>query len=514
VNPNRFRFPRVRRLKDRTGARGLPGRFNPLTMIRNSITAKLLLAFFAVLIVSFSVTSAVTFWLVGSELRDRHRKIEDEQLNVMLALVRSAFRERWSEEMLASAIKVALGPQDRTVYVLDRQGQVIFRTGTEETPPALTAAEFRRVLLGQVYRKREGPAGSGASEWLAAPVNGPPGSPARAVMIRSSGAFQRDVSMFRGVLRDAMLVSMFASAAIVLFVARPITSRLRRMNAAAGTIAKGRFDIRLNEEPRDEIGQLAATLNRMSAELGSLDRMRREWVANVSHDLRSPLTSIGGYVEALLDGAVPREKEKHYLGLIREHTRRMNRLVNDLLDLARIEAGQDEINPVPYNLTEWVRRLLARFEPEFARRNLRFALGGDEEDVWVRADPDAIDRVLTNLVQNAMQFSPPGGMVDVSVVRRGDRAIVAVTDQGPGIPDEELSRIWTRFYKSDKARTAHSGIGLGLSIVRHILERHGTVPQVESDPGAGTRFSFTLPVVVPAPVQPPIPVNGAPSGDF
>ncbi len=476
---------------------GLPVRSDPLAMIRNSITAKLLLAFIAVLIVSFSVTSAVSFWLVGSELRQRHRDIENEQLNVMMVLVRSAFRERWSEDMLASAIRVALGSQNRAVYVLDRQGRVLFRTGPEEKPPALTEAEFRQVLLGQVYRKREGPAGSGAPEWLAAPVGGPPGFPAGAVVIRSSGALQRDVSMFRGILRDAMLVSLLASIAIVLFVARPITSRLRRMNAAAGTIAKGRFDIRLDEEPRDEIGQLAATLNRMAAELGGLDRMRREWVANVSHDLRSPLTSIAGYVEALLDGAVPREKEKHYLDLIREHTLRMNRLVNDLLELARIEAGQDEIRPVTYNLTEWVRRLLARFEPEFARRNLQFALGGDEEDVWVRADPDAIDRVLANLVQNAMQYSPPGGRVDVSVVRRGDRAIVAVTDQGPGIPEDELPRIWTRFYKADKARTAHAGTGLGLSIVRHILKKHGTVPQVESRPGAGTRFSFSLPIAAP-----------------
>jgi len=170
-----------------------------------------------------------------------------------------------------------------------------------------------------------------------------------------------------------------------------------------------------------------------------------------------------------------------------------------LLEVARMEAGQVVLSKVPYNLTEWIRRLLAALHPDFARRKLTVELTGEAEDVWVYADPDRIDQVLSNLLLNAIQFSPDGQTIEVSVERKGKAAVVSVRDYGVGIPPEDLERIWQRFYKSDKARSARSGSGLGLSIVRHVLEQHGTRATVESRPGAGSRFSFELPVVDPKP---------------
>jgi len=474
-------------------------------MIRwNGITVKLLLAFFAVLVISFSVTAAISYWVVRSEIGHRNNRFEEEQLSVAAALVRSAYREKWDREMLRSALQMATGPGNRSLYVVNRSGQVLIKAGPPSNTllPSASEAPVRDALTRGKTTIAAEMEGEGSPRVSAAPVGGPAGNDAQAVVIVSR-EFKRDLNWFTGIFRNVMITTLVTSVVIVFFVSGRMTARLRRMKDAASRIAKGQFDVRLNVRPRDEIGELAESLNRMSQELAGLDRMRREFLANVSHDLRSPLTSIGGYVEAMIDGAVPDDRREAYLGLIREQTRRMNRLVGDLLEMARIEAGQLDITPVPYNLTEWVRRLLAGLDPEFARRSLRFELTGDPEDVWVLADPHRIDQVLNNLLLNAIQFTPNGKSIEVSVARKGDKAVVSVRDEGVGISESNLERIWQRFYKSDKARSAHSGSGLGLSIVQNVLAKHGTSATVESRPGKGSRFSFELPVVDPPPSHRP-----------
>lgn len=197
--------------------------------------------------------------------------------------------------------------------------------------------------------------------------------------------------------------------------------------------------------------------------------MRKDFVANVSHDLRSPLTSIQGFLTALLDGTVPPGRRLHYLLLMKDGTERLIKLVDDLLDLARIEAGQMKIAPVPFNLTELVRQAIARMEPLFLRKQLQVRLLADEErEIKTMADPDRIDQVMINLMQNAIQFSPDGATVEVVLTRKDNRAVIAVRDYGTGI---------------------------GLSIVKHILDLHETSIDVDSVPGKGTTFIFTLPLL-------------------
>jgi len=464
----------------------------------NGITAKLLLAFFAVLLVSFSVTSAISFWFVNSALGHRSNEFEKEQLSVATALVRNAYRENWSLDMLRSALRVATGPMNRTIYLLDGSGKVLLQTGVSdgEQLPLTDPGPLRDVLERGRTVVAQPISGAGSPLLSAAPVNGDERFPAKAVVLFSREP-KREFRGFTGLFRNVMVSTLVSSVIIVFFVSSRMTARLRRMRDAARLIATGNFDVRLDVRPRDEIGELAESLNHMSEELGSLDRMRREFLANVSHDLRSPLTSIGGYVEAMIDGAVPEERRGDYLNLIRGQTQRMNRLVNDLLEMARMEAGQFDITPIPYNLSEWVRRLLAGLDPEFTRRSIHFELTGEPEDVWVFADPHRIDQVLSNLLLNAIQFSPNGKSVEVSIVRKGSSAVVSVRDEGVGIAKENLDRIWQRFYKSDKARSAHAGSGLGLSIVQHVLARHGTAAVVESEPGKGSRFTFELPLAQP-----------------
>lgn len=465
----------------------------------SGITVKLLLAFFAVLLISFAITMFVSDRFVRSQLRDRNDRLEARQLDVTAALVRSAYREQWSRAQLTSALQMSGGP-NRTIVVLNRGGEVVLQSdgpnagGSVDIDPQA----LKETLAARDKRWRPGDAsGEGKIRIAAGPVGGDAAWSAQTILVVSQ-AFQQDFNVFSGLFRNIMITMLVVSTLMVLVVSRGMTARLRRMTQAAGDIAKGRFDVRLPDRHRDEIGELASSLNRMSAELGSLDRMRRDFLANVSHDLRSPLTSIGGFIEAMLDGAVPPDKERHYLGLVREQTQRMNRLVNDLLDMARMEAGQLAISPVPYNLSSWIRGLLARMSPDAERRGIKLELIGDAEDLWVRADPDRIDQALANLVLNAIQFSPNGRTVQVEAVRDGERARIGVRDRGVGIPGGELDKIWQRFYKSDKARSARTGSGLGLAIVQFVLEKHGTAASVDSVEGAGTVFTFSLPLAEPA----------------
>jgi signal transduction histidine kinase len=295
----------------------------------------------------------------------------------------------------------------------------------------------------------------------------------------------------------AAFLSLVLTSALFFYLSRRITAPLREMQQVALQIARGAFDQRVNITTHDEVGALGEAFNAMAAELAGLDQMRRDFVANVSHDLRSPLTSIHGFVRAFLDEAIPDERKHHVLQVMDEQTTRLIKLVNDLLDLARIEAGQVEIYPVSFNLSELVRQVVARMEPEWAKKQIAVNLLSEEaQDISVVADRDRMDQVLVNLVHNAIQFSPPARSVTVSLRKEAEvaQAVIAVQDEGPGIRQEERELIWERFYKADQARTKQTGTGIGLSIVKYLLDLHHRPITVTSDVGKGSTFTFTLPL--------------------
>lgn len=298
------------------------------------------------------------------------------------------------------------------------------------------------------------------------------------------------------VLGVASFISIVVTALFAYYLSKRITTPVREMNRAAMYIAEGKFDQRVHINSHDELAALSETFNEMAEALSSLDQMRKEFVANVSHDLRSPLTSIHGYIAAFLDDTIPSEQQTHYLTVMKEQSERMIRLVNDLLDVARIEAGQLDIEPVNFNLSEFVRRIIARMEPEFVQKHVKVELHcPDRSDIYVVADPERIDQVIVNLVQNAVQFSAPDHAVEIHLnAEKQGRAMISVRDTGPGMTQEELKFIWERFYKAEKARTTQSGTGLGLSIVKRLLDLHHSPIHVMSEVGMGSTFTFSLPL--------------------
>jgi signal transduction histidine kinase len=276
------------------------------------------------------------------------------------------------------------------------------------------------------------------------------------------------------------------------WLARGMTQPLRDMAAAARKMEVGDFPARIETRSRDEVGQLATAFNRMSAELEVLERSRRDLVANVSHELKTPITAIRAHLENLADGIERPDRET--LQVMLGQTERLGRLVDQLLDLSRLESGEVPLHLEPMALSPVVERVISEFS--VGRSMTDVALHDEVDgDLFVDADAERIHQVLFNLVDNAVRFTPPGGEVTIAARRDADRVRVRVTDTGVGVGPEHLPRLFERFYRADASRSRDDGggTGIGLAIARSIVEGHGGRITAESEPNNGATFTFDLP---------------------
>lgn len=272
-----------------------------------------------------------------------------------------------------------------------------------------------------------------------------------------------------------------------------ISKPLIRMNASAKQLAKGKYDTVFVGSGYLETHELADTLNYASKELSRVDMLQKELVANISHDLRTPLTMIKGYGELMRD--IPGENTPENMQVIINETERLSELVSDLLDLSRLQAGATQPNYQALNLTEVVRESLTRYDALIHHRGYRIEFLADF-DVWVSADRSLLLQVLYNLMNNAINYTGSDHSVFVAQIVENERVRITITDTGEGIAPEEMPLIWDRYYKVDKVhRRAMVGTGIGLSIVKGILEKHDAAYGVSSVQGEGATFWFELPVL-------------------
>jgi len=293
------------------------------------------------------------------------------------------------------------------------------------------------------------------------------------------------------------IISGFAACTIaIMFVAlitKRITKPLKQMKNVARRVASGEFSERINVKGKDEIAEFSESFNNMIAALDNLERMRRDFIGNVSHELRTPLTTIKGFIEGILDGVIPDDKQESYLAIALDETRRMQHLVNDLLDLAKMQAGEVTLNMTDFDINELIRRCVISLQQIFIEKKLEITADFETERMFVHADSEAIQRVIINLLHNAVKFTPENGKIRVKTYTEKGKVYVSVEDNGKGIPKEELPYIFERFYKADKSRSEdRSGVGLGLAIVRNIIVAHNENIKVESDEGHGSVFTFSL----------------------
>lgn len=296
------------------------------------------------------------------------------------------------------------------------------------------------------------------------------------------------------------LAALALTVVVVRRLASGITSPLRSMQESAAAMARGNYDSRVPITTEDEVGDLGRSLNALAQELerfvaqtSRLERLRREFLANVSHELKTPLTLIRGFTEALLDGtADSKELIDRYHGLIRDETDRLERLISEVLDLSRLqgETAQFALEALP--LAAVVGSVAQMIKPRAEQNGVTVNL--ELADVTIRGNGDRITQLLLILLDNALKFTPSGGTVAVNLRREGDAAVLSVADSGVGIAPEDLPYIWERFYKADKAHSREKGgTGLGLAIAREILNRHEASAEVQSEPGHGTTFTMRFP---------------------
>ena len=391
------------------------------------------------------------------------------------------------------------------IAVVDRWGNVMtnIRTAYSEDPDfvaSLSSEEItgalKKVLAGETIRVRS-MTGADATFTVGVPFLRY-GSVAGAVFIQTRA--QRIQGGMEDLLGQIVLAAIAAAAlgaAAVAVIVRSIMKPLSELTEATRAMGEGDFSRRLDETRGDrELRQAARTFNSMSGRLRDVENSRREFVANVSHELRSPITSIRGFAEGMAEGVIPEEDHPKYLRLVADESNRLSRLVEDLLQLSRLEREDVAPEKTDFDMDEMLRRAVIRRMNDLDAKKLDVECDFRADPCMVRADSERIEQVVINLLDNAIKFTGEGGKIVLTTKAEGPEAEITVWDDGATIPEDDREKVFDRFFTSDRAHTAGKGTGLGLSICQRILEMHGKriwLPETKE----GTAFRFTLDLTPP-----------------
>ena len=306
------------------------------------------------------------------------------------------------------------------------------------------------------------------------------------------------IEVYRSATFYMLTLSMLATLALTFIIVWFFTYRtvrpLRQMSAAAKAIGDGDFSVRVRAGTEDEIGMLGLAINNMANSLSNSEGMRRSFIANISHELKTPMTTISGFIDGILDGTIPPERHSYYLKIVSDEVKRLSRLVRSMLDLSKIDSGEMKLTPVPFDLSGTVFSTLLTFEQSIEEKNIDIRGLDDTAPMNVVGDQDLIHQVVYNLIENAVKFTNPDGYIYIGMTDSIDRFTVTIENSGLGIPADELPLVFDRFYKTDKSRSRDKvGVGLGLYLVKTILKLHGGDISVASTENEFCRFQFYLP---------------------
>lgn len=292
-----------------------------------------------------------------------------------------------------------------------------------------------------------------------------------------------------------MLVLFILCFIIIYGFSKGLTDPLYEMQEVTRHFAKGEFDHRANENyRRGYLSDFAKSLNKMADELAADEEAQRSFVANVSHELKTPMTTIGGFIDGILDGTIPPDQQRKYLMIVSNEIRRLSRTVVSMLNLSKIEAGEVSLAPVKYDIGKQIFDTLLSFEKQINDKNITVEGFEDMGSVTINADKDLLQQVVYNLFDNAVKFTPENGVISVKAKNEEGKTVVSIKNTGTGVSDEEISRIFERFYKVDKSRSYDvKGVGLGLYIVKTIINMHDGEITARSENGKFIEFCFEIP---------------------
>ena len=347
--------------------------------------------------------------------------------------------------------------------------------------------------LGQIYSERRQVAGIP----LAVISNGEVRVFGYLFVTSDIAAFRQEWSNFYNAFILIALIVMFVAFILSYIATKKQAEPLNEMASAARRFARGEFSVRVKDHGRpDEIGQLTEAFNAMADSLESSEQLRRDFITNLSHELKTPMTVIAGFAEGLLDDTIQQKDEKRYLSIISSETKRLSRLVRSMLEISTLQTSEtNTLLENKFDISEVVRLALLSLDGKIEEKHLDVKAELPEDRIMTRGDADSITQVVFNLIDNAIKFSTPGGIIELELWKRDTKAYVSVTNHGEIIPPNELPQIFERFHKTDKSRSVNrDGVGLGLYIVKRILDNHNEDIFVTSSAGT-TKFIFTLTVV-------------------
>lgn len=401
-------------------------------------------------------------------------------------------------ESFANDIKSIAGISDTFVYIIDNDGVLLVTNDTDFTAGSA-------ILDGQTIENIK----SNPNSYAISRINNIFSqkhynvfrtfrlSEDKGGIVIISSLTNLDTSLSGPMIRTILVASIWillASCITVFILFQRIVDPLKKLSEAAKAFAKGDFKKRVYVTGNDEVAELANAFNNMATVLEKNEELRNSFLGSVSHDLKTPMTVIQGFVDGIRDGTIPAEKQDYYLGIISSEVRRLTRLVNSLLEISRMQSGERKLNLTYFNVSEKARQVLLTFEKRIDEKNLEVEFNSPE-DITVHADTDAIHQVLYNLMDNAVKFVNKGGKLTVSIELKNKKARISIRNTGEGIPADELPHVFDRFYKSDRSRGLDkTGTGLGLYIAKTNVNMHNGEITVQSKQGEYTEFTFTLPV--------------------
>lgn len=466
--------------------------------MKNSIQKKLFITYGIAIIIGFAIL-ALTLLKIFDQyfienrkelLYDQGRKVAKEAANVL-------YMGNPNSRSLINDLQVLDKFLNAHIWVVDSEGTVIAVSGDKEERllgEKLSEGKLNSLAMGNSIEERGSFGGmlSEPSLTIGYPVfvNG---RFSGGVLVHASLLeIQENFKEIYKLTLWAILISVAVAYVILYIQIRRISDPLKEIGEAAKVIAGGEFQRRLDIRTGDEIEELGKSFNDMAESLEKIEENRRNFIANISHDLRSPMTSIRGFIEGIVDGTIPEDKRDHYLSIVLDESKRLIKITNELLDLNNIQQGRLEIRKEIFELNETIRRKLFAYEKRVTEKRLNVTFSMYEEKSLVMSDQVLIERVLSNLMDNAVKFTPENGSIEIRTEKEEERITVEIKNSGGSISEEELNRIWERFHMGDASRGIYKGgYGLGLSIVKEIISRLNEKIWVSCD-DRFVKFTFTI----------------------
>lgn len=474
-----------------------------------STFSKYLIAFIAIIVISFVMLSAI----FTSMLRSYSTSENDSVTRRICTAVTKVFEESYVEDaeryIQTPLVLNALKPirelhGDIDILITDQNGRILLSTvGRDASLPPVTLTELGSIDFttfapyedDERYLIAVGTLGdilSHRSYIYADDIRYNGEIIGYCLSLRSTAAETDMMKVVYKALLSSSLWVMLAAVIAVYFITERIVHPLKQMTRATSEYAKGNFEKRIEVIGQDEVSELAVSFNKMADALMNMEKMRNAFLANVSHDLRTPMTTISGFIAGITSGAIPPEKHGYYLGVIQSEVHRLSRLVSEILDVSRLESGERKFNFTEFDIAEVSRLILISFEQKIEEKRLDVEFISDDS-VFVNADKDAIYQVMYNLCHNAIKFADEKGMFRICIEEQeNDEIRISVADGGQEIASEDIPFVFDRFYKTDKSRGLDkNGVGLGLYICKAIMDQHKMSIGVSSSDGI-TEFYFTL----------------------